>query len=180
MHSVTKTWGPERGPSVCFRNWKADGSHCRFLHGYALGISLTFGRKELDDRDWVIDFGGLKEVKDEIDSLFDHKLLIADDDPYKYELNLLNASGIAVPCFLPVASCEGIAKAIAEQVQHWLLKRWPTIECERMLRSRKWNAPVSSLLTAINASKPYLTSASVFEHSSNMATYHVKKVNDDA
>lgn len=80
MHLVTKTYGHEQGLSACFRQWRAE-SHCHFLHGYALRIDLEFRAERLDGRNWVVDFGGLQPFKESLKAFFDHKTLIAADDP---------------------------------------------------------------------------------------------------
>lgn len=78
----TKTYGNDRGLSCCFRQWKATHSHCSLLHGYSIGIKLIFESTSLDSRNWVMDFGGLKEFKRWADYMFDHTLIIAADDPH--------------------------------------------------------------------------------------------------
>lgn len=77
----TKRYGHEVGLSAVFRQWRAD-SHCHFLHGYALSVRFTFEASSLDYRNWVVDFGGLKPLKEKLESFFDHKTLISEDDPY--------------------------------------------------------------------------------------------------
>jgi len=67
--------------SCAFRQWKASHSHCRFLHGYQLIAKLWFSGSSLDDKNWVVDFGGLKELKAKLNYLFDHTTTIAADDP---------------------------------------------------------------------------------------------------
>jgi 6-pyruvoyltetrahydropterin/6-carboxytetrahydropterin synthase len=66
--------------SCAFRQWKAD-SHCRFVHGYRLVAKFTFGCVGLDDKNWVVDFGGLKALKILLEKDFDHTLCISADDP---------------------------------------------------------------------------------------------------
>lgn len=66
--------------SCAFRQWKAD-SHCKFIHGYRLMAKITFGCIGLDNKHWVVDFGGLKELKTIFEKQFDHTLCIAADDP---------------------------------------------------------------------------------------------------
>lgn len=73
----TKTY--DHDVSVAFRQWRAD-SHCKYIHGYALKIRVTF-EGPLDERNWVVDFGGLKLFKKELEQRYDHKLLVAKDDP---------------------------------------------------------------------------------------------------
>jgi len=82
MYYSTKTYGTDRGLSCCFRQWKATHSHCSTLHGYSIGITLIFQSETLDDRNWVMDFGGLKQFKEWADHMFDHTLIIAKDDPF--------------------------------------------------------------------------------------------------
>jgi len=36
----------------------------------------------LDERNWVVDFGGLKELKEWLKYMFDHTYLVAKDDPH--------------------------------------------------------------------------------------------------
>jgi 6-pyruvoyltetrahydropterin/6-carboxytetrahydropterin synthase len=78
----TKTYGNDRGLSCCFRQWRATHSHCSTLHGYSIGIKLVFECDTLDDKNWCMDFGGLKEFKAWADNMFDHTLVIAEDDPH--------------------------------------------------------------------------------------------------
>jgi|TARA_R110000824_G_scaffold114900_4_gene265742 6-pyruvoyltetrahydropterin/6-carboxytetrahydropterin synthase len=77
------------GFSTVFRQWKAEDTHCRFLHGYGISFKVYF-EGELDERNWVWDFGGMKRAKTLIDNMqpkawmdymFDHTVIIAEDDP---------------------------------------------------------------------------------------------------
>lgn len=115
----TKTFGHELGLSCCFRQWKAS-SHCRLLHGYALAIRLEFEAEELDARNWVVDFGSLKSLKAMLEDTFDHKLLVASDDPKLFELKALQVMGLADVVEVPATGCEAFAKLIYECVEVWL------------------------------------------------------------
>lgn len=77
----TKTYGHERGLSAAFRQPRATHSHCSLLHGYALSFSFEFKANRLDDKNWVVDFGGLKELKDWLEDNFDHKTAVDATDP---------------------------------------------------------------------------------------------------
>jgi 6-pyruvoyltetrahydropterin/6-carboxytetrahydropterin synthase len=77
----TKTYGNDRGLSCCFRQWRSTHSHCSLLHGYSIGVKIIFECESLDERNWVMDFGGLKEFKQWLEHMFDHTLLVAEDDP---------------------------------------------------------------------------------------------------
>ena len=48
--------------SCAFRQPQAT-SHCRFVHGYRLVGKFWFGANELDENNWVVDFGSLKHLK---------------------------------------------------------------------------------------------------------------------
>jgi len=80
-HYSTKTYGHERGLSCAFRQPNASHSHCSLLHGYALSFSFVFGASKLDDKNWVVDFGGLKDLKDWLESQFDHTVALDESDP---------------------------------------------------------------------------------------------------
>lgn len=119
MYKSTKTFGHELGLSCCFRQHKAD-SHCRLLHGYALAIHIEFGAEELDARNWVVDFGSLKALKGILEDNFDHKLLVAEDDPMKDELCMLAGLGLAEVIVLPKVGCEAFAEMIFQVTEQWL------------------------------------------------------------
>lgn len=116
MYKSTKTYGHEQGLSVCFRQWRATHSHCSLLHGYALSIHLEWKAAELDERNWVQDFGDLGVVKDFLKNLLDHKTLVAEDDPMLDQICSLAGLGIADVVVLPAVGCEALARYIYEQV----------------------------------------------------------------
>lgn len=85
--------------SCAFRQWRADHSHCKFIHGYRLIAKFWFGCSDLDNKNWVVDFGGLKELKKALEHQFDHTLCIAADDPL---LNLFKQLHDAGACDLRI------------------------------------------------------------------------------
>lgn len=120
MFKSTKTFGHDLGLSAAFRQWRAD-SHCKLIHGYALAITLTFEADELDVRNWVVDFGSLKSFKQQLVDTFDHKLLVAEDDPMIEEImRLKDVFGIADVVEVPATGCEAFAKLIYECAAIWL------------------------------------------------------------
>ena len=78
----TKTYGHNIGLSAVFRQPNADHSHCHLLHGYSLGFKFTFACDHLDDKNWAVDFGGLKPIKAWLEDSFDHKTAIDRADPH--------------------------------------------------------------------------------------------------
>ena len=78
--------------SCAFRQWRAD-SHCKFIHGYRLIAKFWFNCNDLDEKNWVVDFGGLKGLKDILEKQFDHTLCVASDDPLLEGFKSLHAAG---------------------------------------------------------------------------------------
>ena len=112
------------GFSTVFRQWKAKDTHCRFLHGYGISFKVYF-EGELDNRNWVWDFGGMKRAKTLIDNMqpkawmdymFDHTVIIAEDDPDKKLFGEMQAAGMIQ---LRIIEATG-AEKFAEYVYHKL------------------------------------------------------------
>lgn len=104
-----KKYGHERGLSAAFRQWRAD-SHCRFLHGYSLEFEFEFGANELDEKNWVVDFGGLKGLESWLREIFDHKTLVASDDPALPEFKKLSDNDIIDMVIVDATGAEMFAK----------------------------------------------------------------------
>lgn len=129
MYSSTKTYGHDVGLSCCFRQHRATHSHCSKLHGYSIAVKLTFTSECLNELNWVMDFGGLKAVKQFLVDTFDHKLLLAEDDLLVINnantgttepsaLEMLHQ--IADVVILPAVGCESFASYIFHWVSTWL------------------------------------------------------------
>lgn len=148
MFRSTKTYGHERGISACFRQWRAKHSHCSLLHGYALSFTLVFEAQSLDERHWVMDFGGLKDVETWLRDTFDHKLVIAADDPQLPALRELEQAGLAELTVLERGvGCERFAEYVGRWVSGWLAAHQPRVrvvevECrEHGANSAVWMNP---------------------------------------
>jgi 6-pyruvoyltetrahydropterin/6-carboxytetrahydropterin synthase len=79
--------------STAFRQWRAD-SHCKLIHGYRLQCKLWFTAEELDDKNWIYDFGGCKEIKNILEKQYDHTTVVAADDPELDTFKLLSEKGM--------------------------------------------------------------------------------------
>lgn len=115
----TKTYDHNVGLSCAFRQWRAD-SHCRYLHGYALAVKFVFEADELDARNWVVDFGSLKSLKGWLEDTFDHKTVVAEDDPELGLFRLMEERGLCQLRVLPAAGCEKFAEMIYGAAEVWL------------------------------------------------------------
>jgi 6-pyruvoyltetrahydropterin/6-carboxytetrahydropterin synthase len=65
---------------------------------------------------WVMDFGGLKEVKAWLEHMFDHTFLAASDDPYLDQFKALDQAGVIQLRILPNAGREGTAEYVYQQM----------------------------------------------------------------
>jgi len=120
IYRSTKTYGHNEGLSCTFRQWRAFHSHCRLLHGYALSFQLVFATRELDERNWCFDFGGLKPVRQWLHEMFDHTVLVAADDPYLVEFQRMDALGLIDMRRLPAVGCEAIARMVFDHVAEFV------------------------------------------------------------
>jgi len=116
------------GFSCCFRQWKAEDTHCRFLHGYGVSFKVTF-QGELDNRNWVWDFGGMKRAKTLIDGMqpklwmdymFDHTIIIAADDPYVEEFQIMETAGVAQVRIVKATGAEKFAEFIFHKLNNFV------------------------------------------------------------
>ena len=112
------------GFSTVFRQWKAEGTHCRFLHGYGVSFRVWF-EGELDERNWVWDFGGMKRAKNTIDGknpkewmdyMFDHTTIVATDDPGIGGFRTMDELGIIQLRELEAVGAEQFAKYIYDKL----------------------------------------------------------------
>ena len=108
------------GFSTVFRQWKAETTHCRFVHGFGISFKVYF-ECELDDRNWVWDFGGIKRAKTLIDGkqpkawmdyMFDHTMIIAEDDPWKDAFQQMGEANVAQVRIIPATGAEKFAEYI--------------------------------------------------------------------
>ena len=120
--------------SVALRQWKAQHSHCQLLHGYALEFKVYFESnepdvtKQLDDMNWVVDYGGFKEkprgngLKDWMNDMWDHTMLIQEDDPYRDIFEQMGQMGLAKVHFLEKMGAESCAKLVFDKFNEVLSK----------------------------------------------------------
>lgn len=156
----TKTYGTDRGLSCCFRQWRATHSHCSFQHGYSIGIKLIFECDTLDDKHWCMDFGNLKAFKAWADYMFDHTLIIAEDDPHLQTFIALNEikggfedKGLCDLRIVPGVGCEMFAKMCYDKMAVIL----------EQLKTESNRYPVNKGVR--------IKSVEVFEHGANSAIY---------
>ena len=116
------------GYSTVFRQWRAEGTHCRFLHGYAISFKVDF-EGDLDERNWVWDFGGMKRADGNIDGmnpkqwfdwLLDHTTIIAEDDPALDLFKAMDKDGIIQLRILPYTGAERFAEYLFQKINEFV------------------------------------------------------------
>lgn len=144
MPSFTSSKIIELG-SCAFRQWRATESHCCKVHGYQLKAKFWFACTELDDKNWVVDFGGLKELKQILQNQFDHTLCVAQDDPLLHLFRQLHDEG---GCDLRVMSGVGIEKTA----------KWCFVKANAFIKNKSNN-------------RCWVEKVEVWEHELNSAIY---------
>ena len=130
------------------RGWKGE-SHCRFIHGYSREFHFEFSCHELTKEGWVVDFGGLTELKSWLDDNFDHTFLAASDDPHLELFKQMQAKELIQLRILPNIGMEGTAVYVYDNIKALI---------ERITAGRAWiskievreNEKNSGIYTPIN------------------------------
>jgi 6-pyruvoyltetrahydropterin/6-carboxytetrahydropterin synthase len=116
------------GFSTVFRQWRAETTHCRFLHGYGVSFRVTF-EGELDERNWVWDFGAAKRSDFKIDDMspkewmaymFDHTVIVAEDDPGINGFKTMDQLGVIQLRIVPAVGAEKFAEYIFNKLSPWV------------------------------------------------------------
>jgi 6-pyruvoyltetrahydropterin/6-carboxytetrahydropterin synthase len=171
----TKTYGNDRGLSCCFRQWRSTHSHCSLLHGYSIGIKLIFESETLDDRNWVMDFGGLKAFKEWSEWQFDHTTVVGHDDPHldKFKelakLGKQAEGGVLDLRIVEAVGCEKFSELAYKTMNEILTafqqgKRWE-------LKDSDGHVKASFIARYPVGAGVKLRSVEVFEHNANSASY---------
>ena len=111
-----------KGFPCTHRQWLAE-SHCKFIHGYSREFYFEFQCSTLSPEGWVVDFGGLKEVKAWLEHMFDHTFLASDDDPHLSLFQEMDERSIIQLRILPNVGMEGTAKYVYEVVNEMIKKQ---------------------------------------------------------
>ena len=108
------------GFSTVFRQFKAEETHCKYLHGYGISFKVWF-EGELDEKNWVWDFGGMKRAKTQIDGkspkewmdyMFDHTVIVAEDDPFVESFQSMGVHEVAQVRVVPAVGAEKFAEYV--------------------------------------------------------------------
>jgi len=142
--------------SCAFRQWRSglDGARphagnnskrCSYVHGYELKAKFWFECSSLDDKNWAVDFGGLKDLKSILQQQFDHTLCVAEDDPL-------------MPTFLDLHHNGGCDLRIMDGVGIEKTAEWCFNAADRFIREHTNH-------------RCWVSKVEVWEHSENSAIY---------
>ncbi|MBX3185032.1 MAG: 6-carboxytetrahydropterin synthase [Polyangiaceae bacterium] len=118
--------------AACFRSTKSyydlpcahrqhrHAGHCRYIHGYSRSVHFVFAASALDENHFVVDFSALTPLKTWLEDLFDHTLLINEDDPELPLFRQLEERGVAKLRVVPNVSMEATAKLVFDFADPWL------------------------------------------------------------
>lgn len=138
----------EHAFSCAFRQPGAS-SHCNLLHGYALSSRFDF-EGPLDDRHWVVDFGATKPLKEMLEDQFDHKTIVAENDPHLDWFVTANARRILDLRILPAVGVEAFSKRAYEIGDMWLNKIYKGADARRrgtrIVKVEVWEHPANSAI----------------------------------
>jgi len=102
----------------------------RFLHGYGISFKIYF-EGELDEKNWVMDFGMAKRAttlidgkqpKDWMEYMFDHTMIIAEDDPELLAFKQMDRAGVVQIRVIPATGAEKFAEYIFNKINPFVLE----------------------------------------------------------
>ena len=70
----------------------------------------------LDERNWVQDFGGLKDFKQWLEDNFDHTIVVAKNDPDLHTIKELGKKGLAKVVIMDAVGSEKFAEEAFKQM----------------------------------------------------------------
>ena len=121
-------------------------SHCRWLHGYRLQAKFWFGCDDLDNNNWVVDFGAFKGLRKKLEEQFDHTTCVSKDDP-------------SLPYFQDLASEDVCDLRIMDGVGIEKFAEWCFDVADHLVGSMTKN-------------RCWVDRVEVFEHENNSAAYN--------
>ena len=144
MFTSSKRIGPI---STGHRQWK-DNGNCSFVHGYGRYVEFTFACNERDDKGWVMDFGDLRDVKQWLEDQWDHRLLLAHDDPLLEDFKKIQSKGGVDLNIMP----EGYGPGIEDSCK-WVYDN------------------ITPMIKLLTDNRVWIQKVRVYEHENNWAEY---------
>lgn len=105
------------------RQFRHDGN-CAKIHGYSRSFHFVFGAKTFTKEGFVVDYGDLKELKNHLDYMYDHTIILDTEDPHMEKFTELEKLGVCDIRTQPLGpGMEGTAHYLTEWADSWLRER---------------------------------------------------------
>ena len=128
------------------RQYKHDGN-CAKIHGYSRSFHFVFGAHTMTKEGFIVDYGDLKEIKQHLDYMYDHTLVLDDSDPFMDDFLKLQNLGVCDVRTQPLGpGMEGTAHYLCE---------WTDEMLRRKTKGRAWVISVEARENDKNSSTYY-------------------------
>lgn len=107
----------------CAHRLHSHEGHCRFVHGYSRSFTFWFEASHLDEHDFVVDFSSLGSLRAWLEQMYDHTLLIGEQDPELPFFREMHARGLCDLRVVPSVTMEGTARFVFDQVDEMIRNR---------------------------------------------------------
>ena len=102
------------------RQYRHEGN-CHLIHGYSRSFHFVFGIKTFTKEGFAVDYGDLKELKAHLDHMYDHTLVLDEEDPHMDKFKELEQAGVCRIRTHPMGpGMEGTAHYLCDWTDKWL------------------------------------------------------------
>lgn len=100
------------------RQWRHPG-HCQYIHGHDWTFIISLKGTLVEGM--VVDFGDFKPLREQLHHMFDHTMLVCEDDPCmdQFVNGIQNMVNLRV---LKSVSAEGLAALVYTMTEEWLVQ----------------------------------------------------------
>ena len=111
------------------RQYRHDGN-CHLIHGYSRSFRFEFGIQTFSKEGFAVDYGDLDELKAHLDYMYDHTLVLDENDPEMETFRELEKKGVCMVRTQPLGpGMEGTA--------HYL-GMWADMYLREKTKGRAW------------------------------------------
>lgn len=105
------------------RQYRHDGN-CHLIHGYSRSFHFVFGIKTFTKEGFAVDYGDLDELKAHLDYMYDHTLVLDENDPHMDKFLELQELGVCMIRTQPLGpGMEGTAQYLCMWADKYLREK---------------------------------------------------------
>lgn len=116
--------------TACFRQFGAEGTHCRFTHAYKIWFKVTFTEDILFITTEYPEFE--QYLNEWFEKTFNYKTFVAKDDPKLEMFEYLNNEGVIDLVKLPNVGCERFSEFVMDEVNKIIDKFGLDMKCTQV------------------------------------------------